>query len=219
MTATWLDRIAADLLHVEQDIRRTLRNISRGEPSPRQIGWRDLRITVPEARTLLHGTMPAPIAGSRLRRQHGRLVAALAILSGHLVALNDPLRRPEAAIGAACSLMDELRAWIEAVRWQAAARRAGVKWPAPVAIRATMRLPAAADAEHLPNTAAGELHLQQHAPGARPLPHQLRQLRQEQLALDLAPPAPAQVIDLRQMRLALTPTPTETAHAHVKTAA
>ncbi len=200
MTA-WLDRIAADLLHVEQDLRTTLRSISRGGKPPRLASWNRLEITTFEARTLLRGVMPAPIAVSRLRRQHGRLVAALSVFSGHMLALNDPMRRPDEALAAACSMVDELRSWIATVRWQAAARKAGVKWPVPADVRALMQLSPAPAAEHLPNIQAGQLH---HP--AAPI-RAVQQLRAEQLALDLAPASSAEVIDLRQLRLAIEPPP------------
>ena len=198
MTA-WLDRVAADLLHTEQQVRSALRRITANETEPRQIGWRSLEISVLEARTLLRGVMPAPIAiDHRLRRQHGRLVAALSLLSRHLLALNDPLHQSDAAIGAACLVVDELRDWIALARWRAATRRARVRWPVPADIRPIRRLEARPSAEHLPN-AAGDLH----HPAATI--RQVHQLRTEQLALDLQLPASADVVELRQLRLQLTP--------------
>ena len=216
MTA-WLDRIAADLLHVEQDLRTTLRSLSRGGAPARLAGWNRLVITPAEARTLLRGAMPAPIATTRLRTPHARLVAAMSVLSGHLVALNDPLHRPEAAIGAAVQLADELKRWTYVARWGAACRLARVRLrvPGEPAVTTVMQPGSAADREQLPNAWAGEAQLRTDSPAARPLPHQLRQLRAEQLALDLAPPAPgAEVIDLRQMRLQLAPPTQETDDAH-----
>ena len=207
MTTAWLDRIAADLLHLEQDLRATLRSLARGGSPDRAAGWNRLTITPAEARTLLRGAMPAPITATRQRTPHARLVAAMSILSGHLLALNDPTHQPEAAISAAVQLTDELRRWVYVAHWSAACRRAGIRLrlPARVAVTAVMRPDAGSGPEHLPNPHAGEAQHRQDGTGARPLPHQLRELRAEQLALDLDPAPGADVIDLRQLRLQLSP--------------
>ena len=199
MTA-WLDRIAADLLHLEQDLRTTLRTVSRGGRPPPRARWDRLEISTAEARTLLRGAMPAPIAATRLREPHARLVAALSVLQGHLLTLNDPWvrNRPGAALAAACSVMDELRRWIGIVRWTSAAQQAGVRWPVPQAITAIMQPQTGQAREHLPNAAAGQLH---HPAAAI---RQVHQLRTEQLALELELPASADVVELRQLRLKLT---------------
>ncbi len=205
MTA-WLDRVAADLLHVEHDIRTALRAMARGGPQQHTTrggrGWRTLTIGANEARTLLRGAMPAPIVTTRLREPHARMVAALSQFSAHLVALNDPNRPPDAALAAAAALIEELTRWQKLARWMQACRRAKVKWPAPrLPVTAIMRQQTAEQA-FPPNAAAGELH---HPTAPLRFVQQLRQLRTEQAELDLAPPPSAEVVDLRQLRLDLAP--------------
>ncbi len=199
---TWLDRVAADLLHVEHDLRVTLRSISRGgSPVRMRPGRQWVELRVGEVRTLLRGVLPAPIAGSRMREPHGRLVAALSIFQGHLVALNDPLQRPEAAIAAACQLLEELRRWAYVARWSAACRVAHVRMPVPIIpLVRRQTLPAG---EHLPNAWAGARELAARGGRQPPLPHQLRALRAEQAELELVAPVSAELVDLRQMRLEL----------------
>ena len=134
MTTAWLDRVAANLLHLETDLRTTLREISRGRKPPRLSGHHRLEITTVEARTILHGTMPAPIAVSRLREPHARLVAALNIFRSHLTRLNDPLALtidPEFVLSAATTLIEELKVWHRIIRWKTACRRANVKIRCP----------------------------------------------------------------------------------------
>ena len=206
MTA-WLDRVAADLLHVEHLLRTTLRSVSRGGKPERLFAHDRIWITGVEARTLLRGAMPAPIAATRMRQPHARVLAAMSIFSGHLVTLNDPLQaaRPEAAISAACQLVDELRRWAFVGRWSAACRAARVRIPVP--ITAVLRQQTVPAWEHLPNAWAGARELEARGGRPAPLPRQVRRLRAEQAELDLAAPSSAEVVDIRQMRLELVPPP------------
>ena len=212
MTA-WLDRIAADLLDIEQDLRTTLRDISRGRRTERELNdhYGSLRISFTEARTLLRGTMPSPIALTRLRGQHARLVAALSVLNGHLLMMNDPWHRnrTDAALDAACSVLDELREWVRITRWNAGTRRARIRWGAPVSKTSIMRLQSPPETEQLPNAYAGSLH---HPSAGIRFVRQLANARAEQLALDLALPLSADVVDLRQLRLHLVASPPEAHH-------
>jgi hypothetical protein len=72
--------------------------------------------------------MPFPVSSTRLREPHARMLAALALFSGHLLSLNDPLADQRHAAAAACALVDELRGWIAQARWTQACRAAGVRW-------------------------------------------------------------------------------------------
>jgi hypothetical protein len=201
---TWLDRVAADLLHLEADLRTALRAMSRGGPQHHRtlgagrVDYRTITIGANEARTLLRGAMPVPIGSTRLREPHARMMAALSQFSAHMVALNDPIRPPDAALAAAAALVEELTRWQKLARWMQATRRAKVKWPAPrLPVTAIMQRQTAEQAFSLPNAAAGELH---HPAAAMRF---VQQLRAEQAELDLAPPTSAEVVDLRQLPLPL----------------
>ena len=143
--------------------------------------------------------MPAPIAATRLRAPHARMIAALHLFAAHLTALNDPIRSPGAALAAAADLAAELLAWRRVAGWLEACRTARVRWPVPpqLAISPILRPETAGNPEHLPNTAAGQRH--HPAAGLRAV----HQLRQQQAELDLAPPPSAELVDLRQLPLPL----------------
>ena len=195
----WLDRLTADLLHLETDLRLALVALRRGQPHPRlsKLTWDRIDIRAHEARTLIRGAMPVPIALSTLRGQHARMTAALGLFSQHLVAMNDPHpTTAEAAIAAAAALLTELHEWHRRAEWTRATRAAGVRWPVPrLPIRAVIGLQAP---EHGGNKQAGDLD--HPAAGLR----LIRQLAADrQLQLDLALPAPAELVDLRQLRLQL----------------
>lgn len=215
----WLDRLAADLLYVEGELRAALLAIRRGRaPHPRTrmagpganpaafAGLPSITIHPNEARTLIRGAMPAPIAGSRLRRPHARMVAALHIFGQHLLALNSPTHPRGAALAAAADLADALAAWQHAARWQDATTRAGSSWQFPItAIIGRPTHPPAAQTWNidLPNAAAGRLN----HPGAA-----LREVYRRRASPDLS--TPAEPADLRQLPLPLHPVPLRAAPRH-----
>lgn len=201
----WLDRLAADLVHVESEVRAALLAVARRRPHPRLHGpFGQFLISQHEARTLLRAAMPAPIAATRQRDPHARMLLALQLFGQHLLTLNNApphrsIRTP--AVGAAVVLLDELREWVRVAQWREATRRARVAWPVPVPVTgiigpATRTNPERLfDATHLPSAAAGGLH---HPAAAM---RYVDQLRADQLTLPL--PDPAAVVDLRQLPLQL----------------
>lgn len=197
----WLDRIAADLVYLETDLRAALAALRRGQPHPRlsPLTWDRIDIRAHEARTLIRGAMPVPIALSSLRGQHARMTAALGLFSQHLVAMNDPHPlTAEAAIAAAAALLAELREWHRRAEWMRATRAAGVRgWSPPrLRISGVTGLQTVRPPEHGGNVQAGQLT---HPAASLRLVRQLAADRQ--LVLDL--PAPAELVDLRQLRLQL----------------
>jgi hypothetical protein len=89
-----------------------------------------------------------PIAGSPVRGQHARILAALATYSEHMLALNEtwPARHDipgDQAIAAAAALGAELREWRRQMDWRRATRAAGVRgWACPKPIRDVIGLQA-----------------------------------------------------------------------------
>lgn len=197
----WLDRLAADLVHIEGELRSALRAIARGgrqHQRSRMAGiMPGITISPVEARTLIRGAMPAPIASSRLREPHARMVVALQLFGAHLVALNSPVHPRGAAVAAAADLVEALQDWIHRTRWMEASRRSKTRWP--VSINTAVRPDTPAPAEQrwnidLPSAAMGQLH---HPSAA------LRSIRRA-AEPDLFAPSPAEpVTDWRQLALDL----------------
>lgn len=220
MAAAWIDQLAADLLDLDAELRPLLRAMAydaaaqapgraRVSTAAAAADWRTVTVTAHEARALLRAAMPAPIAATRRRTPHARMVAALQLFAAHLLALSDAARDPAHAIAAATSLQDELRRWLDAARWSQACRAAGVRWSQPtgdrVAITALTQHQTPGKRERQENTA--ELHGLDAAPtpAAAPLDpaRHLRRRRTaaaaQQAALDLpaAAEAGAQVVALK----------------------
>lgn len=160
--SAWLDRLAADLLHVEGELRAALLAIERGRPHPRLSGpLRRILISREEARTMVRGAMPAPIAATRLRQPQARMVVALQRFGAHLIALNSPLHPRAAAVAAAADLVDALQDWMHRARWMEASRRAGTRWPVPISAIMRRDTPDLAERRwniDLPSAAMGLLH-------------------------------------------------------------
>lgn len=127
MSQAWLDRVAAELLDVEHDVRLALRSQSRGGAAEQhtraaRAGWRRLVLSAHEARALLRGAMPAAVSRSGLREPHARMTVALQAFGDHLVTLNEPERPLDGALSAAAALSDELARWQRVARWLQASR-------------------------------------------------------------------------------------------------
>lgn len=193
---------------MEGELRAALLAIRRGRtphPRTRMAGVvPGITVAPNEARTLLRAAMPAPVAGSRLRRPHARMAAALHTFGQHLLALNSPQHPRGAALAAAADLQAALSEWQHAARWQDATTRAGAAWPVP--IRTLTGLPPRPPAAQvwnidLPNAAAGLLH----HPTAG-----IRMVRRPAPDLPAAHPEPT---DLRQLSLPLERSSASSAHA------
>ena len=199
----WLDRLAADLVHIEGELRIALRAIARGGRQHQRTQMAGIMpgitISPVEARTLVRGAMPAPIASSRLRQPHARMVVALQLFGAHLVALNSPTHPRAAAIAAAADLVDALQDWMRRAAWMEASRRTKTRWPLPITAILRPDIPSPAEQRwniDLPSAAMGNLH----HPAAG-----LRSIRRA-TEPDLFAPRPAEAVtDWRQLALDLPP--------------
>jgi hypothetical protein len=207
-TIEWLDQIALSLLDTDAELRAALRTISRAGATTRHASTpaaensRTITISAYEARAILHGLVPAPIAVRPLKRQHLRMGIAVNNLVGHLVALNNPLHDRRDTLQAATIAKVELTEWQRQEQWALATKQAhinGWKCP-PLSITAVMQLTTLEQDQNLPSAAAAQDRWQESVAGFF---DRIRAPKEPiQLDLELQQPT-AQIIDLRQHVLEL----------------
>lgn len=226
MTA-WLEQIAAELLDTTEELRQLLRTAKYDRTAAQhpktdaaRYSQRSVTLSENQARALLRGALPAPIAASKLKAAHVKLNHAVALLVAQLFALNQPGRPPDHAIAAALTLQTVLESWLAATRWKQATTRARTSWPLP--ITAIMRQPIGPEIEQSGNTPANLFGTIAGAAIAHELTHQnssgaaLAALyrrgtkgQAKQAALDLLDAASAEIVPF-PMPAAAIPTKTRT---------
>ena len=218
---TWIEQLAAELLDVAGELRQVLRTAKHDRAAPQHASTRRGRtaartvtLSEMEARALLRGALPAPIAASRLARPHAQVNAAIALYSAHLLSLNQAEADRGHAIAAGLVLAEQLAAWLAAMRWQQATKRARRSWRQPVTAilrqsilgqnennsldPALSSIVAAAAATNAASPRALLADIRRQGPGAR----------QVQATLDLASAAGAEIVRLQHPTSNATPAAT-----------